>query len=166
MGLRDEVAKQVGSRNTGRGVFLEDLGLYEIEVSFAGEFESALGDAHYWKLEGVIAISEEGPLAQGQEIVVIHNLAKDKWGYSRDERQVLQKALRIESWEDAAGCLVIVDVWERVTKSGKTVNVRSWLASPRNRNAVSEVETSDNAYAENDAKTQDDGDDGFEVMPF
>ena len=134
MGLRDEVAKQVGNRNTGKGVFLEDLGLYEIEIIFAGDFESVLGDARYWKVEGVIRNAEEGPLAVGQEVITIHNHSKDKWGYCRDERAGLKNALGVESWEDAAGCLVIVDVWERVTKAGRSINIRSWLASPRNRN--------------------------------
>ena len=171
MGLRDKVAGQIGSRNTGRGAFMDEPGLYEVEVSFAGEYDSALEDGpRYWKIEGVIVeVDKEAPssfrgddyspLEVGQEVVVIHNFSKDRYGYARDERRDLKSVLGIESWEDAAGCIAIVEVWEKSLKKG-SINVRSWMASPRNRNAVSGVETSDNA------KTQDDGDDGFEVMPF
>jgi len=140
MGLRDR-AKFTGNRNTGNSSFLDAPGLYEIEVTSLGGFTSQVDDTGYWKLGGFITerdtkapegqSGEYSPLAVESEVVVIHNLSKDKWGFSRGERVEIAAALGVssEDWAEGVGRRIIVEIWPKTNQKGRTSYVRSWTGA-------------------------------------
>jgi hypothetical protein len=152
MGLRDQVQSQIESRDKG-GAFLEEQGLYRIELTGAGFFDSKKGrSTKYWKLTGFITEKEEqppegyqgrhkySPLDVGQEVVVIHNLSKDEWGYSAEERNRISLVLGLgkeHDW-DVAGLQIVVEIAPK--EKGKPLNVRYWYRAPGDNAAVSTEE--------------------------
>jgi len=176
MGLRDR-AKFTGNRNTGNSVFLDQAGLYKIEIEVIGFYNSAILNEDgepvdkFWKISGHITerdtdapSGQEGPyspLEVGTEVVSIHNLAKDRYGFSRNEREEIAGALGtpVKDLVNCAGRSIIVEIWPKTTGKGRTILVRSW--------ASADEDAGDNERAAEDAVRQDtDNGNEFGDMPF